>query len=402
MKKASFILFVFFLATTSIAQSKKGGKNNTTPPAEPTPVVSEKELSKILANKFEFTERAAYYELSDALAHADQVTTLKLNRLNLTEVPKEINSFKNLVELDLSGNNISNVNGKLSGLKNLQVLNLSGNALTEIPSDVNSLPSLISLNLSSNKISSGSINSNSIERIYLNNNDLTSIPSGIENLSQLKTLSVHSNKITRLDEDLLKLKKLEVLLVQFNKIVDEPKAFQHNGIIHYVFYPQLVDERYLYKALYGGPVAYAKSASSAGDESTENTDFLGLGSFGEQVVDYDYNIKTQSVGSGFKRVKVGNHSFKRISKVRTTGAIKVLGCFLLPPAGPVVVGLHWISSPNHRNNFRLSKILYLQEDANKLIDQGPSNARVQKVNKINHRIVRVYRKYLKDNKLKSN
>lgn len=405
MKKSVLILFSCLLSAGTFAQTKKGGKSGNPVAGDPPVVTSEKELSEVLTKKFAFTERAAYYELSDAIAHADQVTSLKLNRLGLTEIPKEIASFKNLVELDLSDNKITSIGGKLSGLNNLQVLNLSSNALTEVPSDVCALPSLLSLNLSSNKISSGSFSCTKLERLYLNNNDLTSLPSGISQMKNLKTLYLHSNKLTSLDESLLKITSLEALLVQFNKIAEEPTPYQHNGIINYVFYPQIVNERYLYKAFYSGPVASARSAYNVDDQPEPSSDgsnisnLSGMVGFGDKVEDYEYNIRTVSVGNGFRKVKIGNHEYRRYSKFRVNVLMPV---GFVVPFFPLSFSLvHWTVSKQHRNNYRLSNIYYCQEKVDKIIAKGPTNLRVKMVNKRNKQIVGIYKRYLKANKLKA-
>ena len=404
MKKTALILFACVVSAGTFAQTKKGGKSGN--PVQDVPVVtSEKELNDVLTKKFAFTERAAYYELSDAVAHADQVTTLKLNRLGLTEIPKEIALFKNLVELDLSNNKITSIGGKLSGLNNLQVLNLSSNALTEVPSELCNLPSLLSLNLSSNKISSGSFSCTKLERLYLNNNELTSLPSGIAQMKNLRGLYLHSNKLTSLDESLLKITTLEVLLVQFNKIAEEPTPYQHNGIINYVFYPQIVNERYLYKAFYSGPVASARSAYNVDDQPSQSdganiANLSALVGFGDKIEDYKYNIRTVDAGNGFRRVKIGNHDYRRYSKFRVNILMPV--GFIVPFCPLSFSLVHWAISKQHRNNYRLSNIYYCQERVDKIIAKGPTNLRIKMVNNRNKQIVGIYKRYLRSNKLKAN
>jgi hypothetical protein len=397
LKKFSFIALL--LVTASSLSAQKGKDKNV--PKNPNPVgdavtSDEKNVNDYLVKKFGYPDKVEYYELKDAMAHPDEVTSLKLHNLELTEVPKEIASFKNLVELDLSGNKITSVAGKLSGLAKLQILNLNANQLTEIPSDLGSLKELHVLNLSANKISGGSISNDKLERLYLNNNELTSLPSGITSNKGLKTLYLHCNSLTSLDEGLLKLNNLEALMVQLNKIAIEPEAFSHyNGIIVYKFYPQAVNKNYLYKAFGGGSgLASARSSIGASEGSSEQSldeNAAAAGSTftygGDKVEDYQYGIKTTDAGNGFRRVKIGNHEYNRRSKF----SIYFFGI------GPI----RWIASRSYRNNYRLSYIYYKQERLEKIIAKGPTRMRIKLVDQRNKEIVSVYRRYLKDNKIKA-
>lgn len=244
--KANTLIAAFVLCVAlSSAQHKKGSGNKNPNPVNDAVVTSEKELNEHIIKQFSATDKVEFYELKDALTHPDEVTHLKLQRSGLTEVPAEISKFKNLIELDLSDNDITSVSGKLTGLANLQVLNLSGNELKEIP-DVSQLKSLLVLNLSGNQIAGGTVSSEHLERLYLNNNKLTAIPGGIAGLKHLKSLYLHFNGITVLDENLLGIKSLEILMVQYNKIKDEPDAFANTGLLKYVFFPQAIDNRFVY------------------------------------------------------------------------------------------------------------------------------------------------------------
>jgi hypothetical protein len=396
LKKFSFIALLLVTATSLSAQNKKDKVNPKNPnPVGDAVISDEKDLNEYLVKKFGYPDKVEYYELKDAMAHPDEVTSLKLHNLELTEVPKEIAAFKNLVELDLSGNKITSVAGKFSGLAKLQILNLNANQLTEIPSDLGSLKELHILNLSANKISGGSITNDKLERLYLNNNELTSLPSGITSNKGLKTLYLHCNHLTSLDEGLLKLTNLEALLVQLNKIAVEPEAFSHyNGVIVYNFYPQAVNNKYLFKAFgynNGGVTAWATNGRPYYEEdkaeSNGSVDASGSMAYNAvKVEDYQYNIKTTDAGNGFRRVKIGNHEYNRRSKF----SIYFWGARLIP----------WIASRSYRNNYRLSYIYYRQERIEKTIAKGPTRMRIKLVEQRNKEIIRIYRRYLKDNKIK--
>ena len=290
LKKEVYILALSVAMFCAQAQSKKSGSGTkNTPTPTDAVITSEKELNEQLIKRFSATDKVEFYDLKDASAHPNEVTSLKLAHLGLTEVPSEISKFKNLVELDLSDNEISSTGGKLSGLNNLQTLNLSGNKLTDIPSDVNGLKSLLVLNLSGNEITGGSISAEHLERLYLNNNKLSSIPSGIANLKHLKGLYLYMNNITVLEENLLNIKTLELLLVQYNKIKDEPDAFTHTGIIKYAFYPQAIDNRYMYNYVktentQNAPAPFKSGSKSKKDKKKPNVAYTGNAERQEQAL----------------------------------------------------------------------------------------------------------------------
>jgi hypothetical protein len=225
-------------------------KNNTGTKSTNTgtgDVTGQKELTNALLQKFSATEKVEFFNLKDAFEKPEEVTSLKLNKQGLTEIP-DLSAFKNLSELDLSDNEITDFSSRLRSLTNLQVLNLSGNKLTIIPEDICSLKNLVTLNLSSNKISAGSVSClSNLERVFLNSNELTTVPAGLTDIQSLKGIYLQSNKLTTVPEGLAKLPNLEVLFLQFNKIIIEPEAFRHTGIMHYMFYPQSINSRYLYK-----------------------------------------------------------------------------------------------------------------------------------------------------------
>lgn len=249
LKKHVYILVFSVFTLVIAAQNKKGNAGsggNTKPPEKEN--LNDKELTNYLLNKYSVSDGISYDDISAAKSDPEGVTSLKLRKQGLTEVPSDLSKFKNLVELDLSDNEITDFSGKLAGLPNLQILNLSGNKLTVIPTDICNLKSLKSLNLNSNLIASGSLGClNGLERLYLSHNELTTLPAGITDIPSLKAIHLQSNKLTTLDEKLAKMPNLEVLFVQFNKIVEEPNVFRESQIINYIFSPQSTSNKALYK-----------------------------------------------------------------------------------------------------------------------------------------------------------
>jgi hypothetical protein len=200
-------------------------------------------------------EKVEFYDLTDALKNPGNVTSLKLNKQAIQTYPADLVKFVNLRELDLSDNGISEIPASISALSHLEALNLSGNNLTVIPENLCGLKSLKILNLSGNKIASGSLACHSnLERLYLNNNSLTAVPAGITEIQSLKTIYLQTNQITELPEKFARMPNLETFMIQLNKIPEEPNIFKATGIVNYIFNPQALNSRVLYKYFYNQPV----------------------------------------------------------------------------------------------------------------------------------------------------
>lgn len=110
------------------------------------------------------------------LEHKENITVLQLSCLYLTEIPEEIQNFKNLKILNLRFNNLRNLKFDWSCLENLEELHIKGNkeitvfddsffdllslkefdaeecSITEIPESINKLENLTELHLISNPI----------------------------------------------------------------------------------------------------------------------------------------------------------------------------------------------------------------------------------------------------------
>jgi Leucine-rich repeat (LRR) protein len=96
-----------------------------------------------------------FKSLDEAFVMPDSVFILDLSFANLKELPKEINRFKNLEELDISGNQISILPSELFGLENLKFLRLGfqscdgyvGNPITVLTEEILNLKKLTRLDL---------------------------------------------------------------------------------------------------------------------------------------------------------------------------------------------------------------------------------------------------------------
>ena len=255
-------------------------------------------------------EKVEFYDLTDALKKPETVTSLKLNKQAIQSFPADLSKFVNLTELDLSDNGISEIPASISALSKLEALNLSGNNLTVIPEHICSLKKLKVLNLSSNKIASGSLSCMSgLERLYMNNNSLTAIPAGITEIQTLKTIYLQSNQITELPEKFAKMPNLETFMIQLNKIPEEPNIFKATGIVNYIFNPQALNSRVLYKYFYNQPTFTIGEVSA---ESLENNNEVYEASAPERLKPVD---KWQRMtGYGAIRICTGYANHKAIKE----------------------------------------------------------------------------------------
>ncbi len=118
------------------------------------------------------------------------IDALKLNDLEIDELPKSIGNLKYLKTLLINNCNLKKIPPEIGKLESLKHLDLSSNLLKEVPSSIGDL--------------------NSLGYLSLSNNNLTSLPDSMGNLTNLRTLYVDEKKIRRnFPESLTKLEKLE-------------------------------------------------------------------------------------------------------------------------------------------------------------------------------------------------
>ena len=122
-----------------------------------------------------------YDSMEDALVQPDSVFSLFLGYEKLTEVPKEIAKFKNLIRLDLGENDIKEIPSFLFTLTKLQRLGFSHNDITVIPQDISKLKNLSSFKMWNNKI--------------------TSVPDALLSLPNIKTIEVKDNPIPKQEKE---------------------------------------------------------------------------------------------------------------------------------------------------------------------------------------------------------
>ncbi|KAJ8955152.1 hypothetical protein NQ318_009045 [Aromia moschata] len=160
----------------------------------------------------------------DAVSSMTGVQWLKLDRTNLTEVPKEMGNLLKLEHLSLTRNNLEKLYGELTELNCLRTLNLrynnvkssgipselfhleelstldlSHNNLKEVPEGLDKAKSLLVLNLSYNHIDSipNSLFINLTDLLFLDlsNNNLETLPPQTRRLANLQTFTLNNNPL---------------------------------------------------------------------------------------------------------------------------------------------------------------------------------------------------------------
>ena len=156
------------------------------------------------------------------------VTSLKLDNLQLVPLPGSLSKFQYLKALSLNAAGISEISF-LQGFSHLTDLNLSSNDIEDI-SPLQNLSQLTGLNLSINNIKDISPlqGLSSIINLNLNFNDIGDI-SFLQRLEQLKKLYLRNNKITDIFF-LQTLKNLTVLDLTKNRIAELPEKIVELGI----------------------------------------------------------------------------------------------------------------------------------------------------------------------------
>ena len=140
---------------------------------------------------------------SNELNHIPEWLGTRLESLLLSdnlfyEIPKSIEGFTMLQELDMNNNQISSISDEVCRLTQLKILRLTDNQLTKIPDQIEKLSKL--------------------ESLWLSRNQIDEISEKIGSLTELKTVGLSDNQIDELPKEMARLDKLEMLLLTKNKI----------------------------------------------------------------------------------------------------------------------------------------------------------------------------------------
>lgn len=153
-ERKPFLLLLIISATLSLLERVDGGNPEAISNHEAPPL---------------------FTSLEEALKNPGEVYRLQLRRKRFSQIPSEIFTFTNLIELDLSNNRIEEIPDAIATLTNLKVLKLGNNRLHTISDSIGTLTNL--------------------ESVDLSRNHLISLPAAIGNLTKLKSLEIWRNEI---------------------------------------------------------------------------------------------------------------------------------------------------------------------------------------------------------------
>ena len=146
---------------------------------------------------------------------------------SLTEIPSDIDKFKNLTRLTLEYNHIQSLPESIGNLKNLTHLILTNLKLKELPESIGKLSSLTTLILSETGVSeipSSIVNLTNIDTLIIQGTTIREIPDEIGNLKKLKVLNLLWTKVNYLPESIGNCVELERLELKDNELIDLPKS----------------------------------------------------------------------------------------------------------------------------------------------------------------------------------
>uniref|UniRef100_H3BXA9 Si:ch211-180f4.1 n=1 Tax=Tetraodon nigroviridis TaxID=99883 RepID=H3BXA9_TETNG len=153
-----------------------------------------------------------------------QARTVDCNELRLQRVPANISSDTQV--LLLQSNNISSISAELQSLRNLTELDLSQNHFTQVGSmGLWPLSRLVTLYLEENRLEEledfGLANLTRLEELYINHNRISSIgPRAFAGLSNLLRLHLNSNRLVAISSRWFEsLPSLEILMIGENPIL---------------------------------------------------------------------------------------------------------------------------------------------------------------------------------------
>jgi Leucine-rich repeat (LRR) protein len=154
--------------------------------------------------------------LTAATTYAQQQTH------NFFSIEKALKSPEHVFYLDLSNQQLTTLPSEMSTLKNLISLNLSGNNIEHLPSEMTSLGQLTSIDLSGNKrldvdrtITHLGLHA-SIENLTLSNCNMVYLPSSVGMLTKVSTLDLSGNQLVHLPNELTQLRALESMNLSDN------------------------------------------------------------------------------------------------------------------------------------------------------------------------------------------
>ncbi|XP_059937704.1 protein flightless-1 homolog isoform X5 [Mesoplodon densirostris] len=163
----------------------------------------------------------------DDIFKLDDLSVLDLSYNQLTECPRELESAKNVLVLNLSHNSIDAVPSQLFiSLTDLLFLDLSENRLESLPPQMRRLVHLQTLVLNGNPLLHAQLRQlpamTALQTLHLRNTQRTqgNLPTSLEGLSHLADVDLSCNDLTRVPECLYTLPSLRRLNLSSNQIAE--------------------------------------------------------------------------------------------------------------------------------------------------------------------------------------
>lgn len=165
--------------------------------------------------------------IPESIGNLTNLKTLTLRCGKLKKIPETIGSLIKLEKLDLEFNKLKNIPDVIGNLRNLKRLILNKNCILKISNSIENLTKLEILDCDENNIenlpkSIGSLSS--LKILKLNSNCIRELPNSIGNLKNLQTLELYDNHISKLPESIIALKSLKIFDLSRNILFDVPES----------------------------------------------------------------------------------------------------------------------------------------------------------------------------------
>ncbi|KAI4819997.1 hypothetical protein KUCAC02_027995 [Chaenocephalus aceratus] len=192
----------------------------------------------------------------------------------IAELPPEIGKLTGLRELNVSYNRLSQVPPELGDCENLKRLELTGNHnLSELPFELSSLKQLLHLDIAENcfrSIPICALRMSALQLLDLSHNRLGDLPQDMDRLEQLVTLFLHKNNLTYLPHCLTKISTLKMIVVSGDELNSIPTRLCRNPEIKFI---RLCDNRATKPSL-NLPPKSPSPACCEGEEEEDEADSL--------------------------------------------------------------------------------------------------------------------------------
>ena len=148
--------------------------------------------------------------------------SLNLSKLQLQDIPEEVNALTGLKAINLRGNNMGAIRSDLfTFLPQLTVINLSLNAFSYCPDNIGQLSMLTRIVLSDNQLSSLPIDLFAMPKLtelYAERNYIRELPKGISVALNMIKLMLAGNQLTYISDEVGEMPSLQMFDVRNNPI----------------------------------------------------------------------------------------------------------------------------------------------------------------------------------------